>query len=249
MKNQREFRTFKIQVRKKDAAKPTQVEGHAAVFNSLSVDFGGWRERIMPGAFKRAIAEKQDVFCLINHDSNLVLGRTLSGSLSLREDGDGLAFDCNMPATTYANDLAAVMDRGDMDKCSFGFISRKATWSEEPDPDNAKEQIIVRQIEDCDLFDVSIVTYPAYPETDANTRAEHRSLAIAEAPAEIRAKLDKAAPKEKRENENGCDCTCPECKDGDCSACSNPDCEDPNCSGSTDRSRAKARARAVRASL
>jgi HK97 family phage prohead protease len=247
----REFRTFKIQVRKKDATKPTQVEGHAAVFNQLSVDFGGWRERIMPGAFKRAIAEKQDVFCLINHDSNLVLGRTISGTLALSEDKDGLAFDCDMPATTYANDLAAVMDRGDMDKCSFGFISRKATWSEEPDPDDPKEQIIVRQIEDCDLFDVSIVTYPAYPQTDANTRAELRSLAIEDAPADIRKKLE---AKEKREegdtaNEAGCYCDCPECQDNDCQACSDPECEDPNCVGSTDRSRARARVRAIRASL
>lgn len=245
----KEFRTFKVQVRKKgDAAQPSQVEGHAAVFNQLSVDFGGWRERIMPGSFKRAIAEKQDVCALINHDPNLVLGRTRSGTLSLSEDKDGLAFDCNMPNTSYANDLAAVMDRGDMDQCSFGFVATKTTWSEEPDPEDEKRQIIVRQIEDCDLFDVSVVTYPAYPQTDASTRAELRNAALAEAPAEIRAKLEKREEGDTA-NEDGCYCDCPECKDDNCEACSDPECEDANCSGSMERCRARARARAVKATL
>jgi uncharacterized protein len=186
-----EFRTFKLQVRKKaDATDSNQIEGHAAVFNQLSVDFGGWRERIMPGAFTRAIQEKQDVCCLVNHDESLLLGRTRSGTLTLTEDKEGLAFNCDTPNTSYASDLRTVMDRGDMDQCSFGFIARKVTWSEEPDPEDAKSQMIVRQIEDCDLFDVSVVTYPAYPQTDASTRAELRTFALAEAPEEIRAKLD-----------------------------------------------------------
>lgn len=258
MNNKREFRTFPIQVRKKgDQGQPSQVEGHAAVFNQLSVDFGGWRERIMPGAFKRAISEKQDVCCLINHDESLILGRTRSGTLTLSEDKEGLAFDCNMPQTSYASDLMAVMDRGDMDQCSFGFISRKATWSEEPDPDDPKQQIIVRQIEDCDLFDVSVVTYPAYPQTDANTRAELRTAVLAEAPAEIRQKLESGVMgegKEKRDegdvpNDAGCYCDCPECQEDNCDACSDPECEDANCSGSMERSRAQARVRAVRATL
>jgi uncharacterized protein len=247
----REFRTFKVQVRKKDdQAQSRGLVGHAAVFNSLSVDFGGWRERIMPGAFTRAIKENQDAFCLINHDPNLVLGRTLSRTLALSEDKEGLAFDCDTPNTSYANDLAVVMDRGDIDKCSFGFISRKATWSEEPDPDDPKQQIIVRQIEDCDLFDVSVVTYPAYPQTDANTRAEMRTLAIAEAPAEIRKKLEKEKRAEgDTANEAGCYCDCPECQDNNCAACSDPDCDDPNCEGSADRSLARARVRAIKASI
>jgi hypothetical protein len=245
----REFRTFKIEVRKKDPAQPSQIEGHAAVFNELSVDFGGWRERIMPGAFTRAIQEKQDVCCLVNHDESLLLGRTRSGTLTLSEDKEGLSFDCSMPATSYAADLAVVMDRGDMDQCSFGFIARKTTWSEEPDPQDSKRTMIVRQLEDVDLFDVSVVTYPAYPQTDASTRAEMRTFALADAPAEIRTKMEQRDKKETRENEDGCDCTCPECKDGNCQACSNPDCEDPNCAGSTDRSLARARIRAVRATL
>lgn len=245
----REFRTFKVQVRKKgDQAQASQVEGHAAVFNSLSVDFGGWRERIMPGAFSRAIKEKQDVFALINHDESLILGRTRSGTLTLSEDKEGLAFDCSLPATSYAADLSVIMDRGDIDQCSFGFVPVKTTWSEEPDPDNAKEQIIVRQIEDCDLFDVSVVTYPAYPQTDASTRAEFRSLAMTEAPAEIRQKLEKRAEGDTA-NEAGCYCDCPECQDNDCQDCSDPDCDDPNCVGSADRSLARARVRAVRASI
>jgi len=259
----REFRTFTIELRKKkEEGKPTEITGHAAVFNEMSVDMWGWRERIMPGAFTRAIKEKQDVRGLINHDPNLVIGRTKSGTLELGEDKQGLTFNCNLPDTSYARDIAETVGRGDIDQCSFGFIARKATWSEEPDPDNPKEQIVVRQIEDVDLFDISVVTYPAYEGTDASARMEMRSIALENAPPAIRRKL--GADKKRliditdlsssgriliEQRDTSCECDCPECVAGDCDKCSDPDCEDPNCEGSMSRNSARARVRAIHASL
>lgn len=236
-----EFRTFPIELRKKkEDGKPTEITGHAAVFNEMSVELWGWYERIMPGAFTRAIKEKQDVRALINHDPNLVLGRTKSGTLELSEDKTGLVFNCTLPETSYARDIAEIMGRGDLDQCSFGMYCRKATWSEEPDPDHPKETIIVRQIEDVDLFDVSVVTYPAFEGTDASTRAEMRSLALVDAPEEIRSKLEPKTlvhedhctiePGELRDAQ--CDCECPECVAGNCDGCTDPECDDPNCEGS-----------------
>lgn len=78
----RTIRSAELRVRSDGAG----IKGYAAVFNERSEDLGGWREIIMPGAFKRAIREEQDVRALINHDPNLVLGRTKSGTLKLDED-------------------------------------------------------------------------------------------------------------------------------------------------------------------
>ena len=76
--SRKEYRVFKIEYRAPDGASP-RAEGYAAVFNS-ETDLGYYREKIAPGAFTRALAEKQDVRCLFNHDPNHVLGRTKNGS-------------------------------------------------------------------------------------------------------------------------------------------------------------------------
>lgn len=149
------------------------IEGHAAVFNQLSVDLGGYRERIMPGAFTRHLGTNPDVRALFNHDPNIVLGRTRSKTLRLKEDDQGLQFDVDPPDTQAARDVMTSIDRGDIDQCSFGFYVRSQKWSEEPDPGDAdgKRKMIVREIHDAEVFDVSPVTFPAYEGTDCNTRS------------------------------------------------------------------------------
>src|SRR2546427_740708 len=86
-------------------ASGNNIEGYAAIFNSLSEDLGGFRERIRTGAFARAIREKQDCRALFNHNPNMILGRTRSGTLRLSEDGTGLLFDCNLPDTSAGRDV------------------------------------------------------------------------------------------------------------------------------------------------
>jgi len=140
------------------------IVGHAAVFNSLSEMLWGFRETIAPGAFSDAI-EKSDVRALLNHEPNFVLGRKKTGTLKLWEDERGLAIDIDPPETQWANDLLVSIGRGDIDQMSFGFTVGEDRWEE---VDGETRRTILRVDE---LFDVSPVTFPAYPETDAALRA------------------------------------------------------------------------------
>ena len=161
-----ERRTFKVEVRK--AADGTRkINATAVVFNQLSENLGGWREQIDPGAFDAC--DMADVRCLVNHDDNLVLGRTVSKTLSLSKDTSGLGFECDPPDTSYARDLAVCMDRGDIDQCSFSFSVAPggADWAE--DPNTGGEIRTVKKISR--LYDVSVVTFPAYTQTSAELRS------------------------------------------------------------------------------
>jgi HK97 family phage prohead protease len=190
------------------------ISGYAAVFNSLSEEMWGFREKIMPGAFARTLRERVDCRQLINHDSNLVLGRTTAGTLQLSEDEKGLRFRCEMPKTSYAADLMESIRRGDISQCSFGFITRKQAWIE----DDAND-VTIREIHDVDLFDTSVVTYPAYPETSVAMRR-----------SELRQFFPDGVPEDIREHRNDyCACQCDSCLLGDCENCDNAECDDPNC--------------------
>lgn len=154
----------------KDENGMSHITGYAAVFNSLSEDLGGFREMIAPGCFTRAIKEC-DVRALWNHNSDCVLGRTKSGTLRLSEDAHGLRIDCDPPDTQWARDLMASIERGDIDQMSFGFCvrqypdgSRGASWSVVDGED-------IRTLLDVELYDVSPVTFPAYPDTTVGLRS------------------------------------------------------------------------------
>src|ERR1035437_2349433 len=138
------------------------IEGYAAVFNQV-FDAGYFRETIKPGAFTRAIREKQDVRCLFN-DANVVLGRTKNGTLTLSEDEEGLKYTCQVAPTQAARDVHAMIMRGDVDQCSFGFIVK--TEDDRYNDDGSCD----RDITDCDLLDVSPVVYPAYESTSCEAR-------------------------------------------------------------------------------
>ncbi len=147
-----------------DGGAGPKISGHAAVFNSLSEDLWGFREKIAPGAFKDALA-KSDIRALLNHDPNYVLGRTKNGTLRAWEDEAGLAVEIDPPPTRWAGDLLVSIDRGDISQMSFAFRVGEEEWG---DVDGVKERTIVSFDE---IFDVSAVTYPAYPETDVSLRA------------------------------------------------------------------------------
>lgn len=147
-------------------ANDKRIVGHAALFNSLSEDLGGFREVIAPGAFKDAIMAS-DVRALFNHDPNFVLGRVKAGTLKVSEDERGLAIDNTPPDTQWARDLVTSMERGDIDQMSFGFRIAKGgdTWS----TTNGQTLRTITKVEE--LLDVSPVTYPAYPETSVALRS------------------------------------------------------------------------------
>lgn len=150
---------------------PPQITGHAAVFNQFTEEvptFFGCkiREQIAPGAFKKTIQEA-DVRALFNHDPNFVLGRNKAGTLSLAEDDMGLAINCKPPDTQSVRDLVLEpMRRGDISQMSFGFIPIREQWEEDRQND-----LLTRTLLEVRLFDVSVVTYPAYPQTDAAVRS------------------------------------------------------------------------------
>jgi HK97 family phage prohead protease len=142
------------------------MRGYAAVFNELSRDLGGFREQIIPGAFAEAI-DTDDVRALINHDSNFVLGRNRAGTLALREDARGLAVEITPPDTAFARDLIVSMERGDVTQMSFAFrVSPNGeNWAKNADG------VWVRSVKRARLYDVSVVTYPAYIQTDVAMRS------------------------------------------------------------------------------
>lgn len=154
-----DYRSFPFEIRTDEENK---IVGYAAVFNQLSVDLGAFREKIAPGAFKKTIQEA-DIRALWNHDPNFVLGRTKSRTLRLQEDEKGLAIEIIPPNTTWARDLMESIKRGDIDQMSFGFRAIKEDWETEG------EQLI-RVLKEVELFDVSPVTFPAYPTTDVQVR-------------------------------------------------------------------------------
>lgn len=160
---------FKIETRAEGDAK--KIVGYAAVFNSMSEDLGGFVERIEPGAFTEAV-ETDDVRALINHDPNLILGRTTAGTLALREDTRGLLYEIDPPATSYAADLMVSVGRGDVDQSSFGFMVQEESW-------DTSGEVPVRVIRKAKLFDVSPVTFPAYPATTVSVRAVDRAKQLA----------------------------------------------------------------------
>jgi HK97 family phage prohead protease len=142
---------------------PTKIAGHAAKFDSLSEDLGGFRERIAPGAFAKSI-QSGDIRALWNHDANIVLGRNKAGTLRLSEDSAGLAFEVDAPDTQLVRDMVmAPIARGDVNQCSFGFYTMADKWAK-------VDGEWIRTLLECELFDVSPVTYPAYPSTDVAVR-------------------------------------------------------------------------------
>ncbi|MCG5239534.1 HK97 family phage prohead protease [Azospirillum doebereinerae] len=146
-----------------------RLVGHAAVFNQLSDDLGGFREQIAAGAFAEAIG-KDDVRALFNHDPNFVLGRTASNTLTLAEDARGLLIDIVMPDTQTVRDLVvAPIERGDVSQMSFAFGVRPGgqDWAKDDEGRN------IRTLKRLRLFDVSPVTFPAYPQTDVAVRSLH----------------------------------------------------------------------------
>lgn len=143
------------------------LTGYAAVYNRFSLPLreGGspFREIIRPGAFDKILTRqrgRQDVVALLNHDSNLILGRTSSGTLELSSDDKGLRYTVTPPDTQVGRDVLSLVRRRDLRGSSFAFAvdeSKGASWSSD-------EQGAIREIREVSLLaDVSVVLTPAYP--------------------------------------------------------------------------------------
>lgn len=154
--------TPELRVDRSTEGKP-KIIGHAAVFNRMSEDLGWFREKVAPGAFSAGLAGA-DVRALFNHDPNIVLGRTRAKTLTVQEDAVGLLVEITPPDTQGARDVLAMIERGDVSQMSFGFITQRDEWDKTTDPPT-------RTLLQVELFDVSPVTFPAYPDTDVAVRS------------------------------------------------------------------------------
>lgn len=189
MNCKKEIRMLPIQELRVDDTLDGKIVGHASVFDSWSETLGGifpFKEIVRKGTFTETI-KFDDIRALFNHDPNYVLGRNVAGTLELEEDEIGLRVVITPPDTSWANDLIKNLRRGDISQMSIGFIVLEDIWG-------TKDGIDIREIKKVQLFDVSIVTYPAYTQTDVGVRAMESYKAY-------RTKLDNAQNEVKRAKE------------------------------------------------
>lgn len=160
------------------------VAGYASIFGETADIAGLFDERIAPGAFAAALTRGDDVTFLVNH-AGLPLARTRSGTLRLTEDDRGLRMETELdPEDPDVQAILPKMKRGDLDKMSFAFSATRQSWDESGEKP-------LRTVEEVRLFDVSIVTDPAYGGTEIGLRAlrDARGAAQAVAHAARRARM------------------------------------------------------------
>lgn len=140
------------------------LTGHAAVFGQVAQIRGGY-EAIAPQAFDEVLARDDDVVALRDHNPTLILGRRANGSLRLSTDTEGLAFEVDLPDTSYAEDVKRLVAGGYLRGASFGFLPGK----DELGTLNSRQLRTHTSVSR--LLDVSVVTLPAYAGTDVALRS------------------------------------------------------------------------------
>lgn len=149
--------------------------GHAAVFQSRTTLAPGIFEEVNRGAFRESLL-RDDVRMTVNHDPSALLARTGAGTLHLEEDSRGLAFNAELPDTTLGRDVEELLRRGDLAHASFRFrVPAEDRWTLLSDGSE------LRSLLKLSLLDVSLVSYPAYPDATAALRsrdAARESLVI-----------------------------------------------------------------------
>ncbi len=184
----RVFPVGAIEVRAASGDEPQRISGYAAVFDQLSVVIPGWdpfREKVDRGAFASSVAQ-DDIRALWNHNADFPIGRIKNDSLALWEDEHGLAFRITPPSTQLAADFVETIRAGYVDAMSFGFSVLDDEWDIDTDGQ------LIRTLRKIKLYEVSPVTFPAYPQTEAQVRAALGSLGFGDKP-EIPERFRRAA--------------------------------------------------------
>jgi HK97 family phage prohead protease len=164
----KEIRFFAQELRAAGSDIAPKIEGYGATFGTVA-DIGNFREVIQRGAFTRTLADQtQEIVALFNHNEDVILGRKSAGTLRLEQDDKGLRFSCSIPDTTAARDVYTNLKLGNIRECSFGF------GIDDPDTDESwlpqSDGTMLRTLKNVRLFDVSVVTFPAYSNTSATAR-------------------------------------------------------------------------------
>jgi HK97 family phage prohead protease len=136
----------------------------AIVFNALSEDLGGFREKIDPGALTRTLRENPDIRALHEHQAARILGRTTAGTLDLRIEQQGLRALIDLSDAPTATDVGAAVSRRDVRGMSFAFVGAEDDW-------RVVDKQLERTIVGLHLLEVSAVGDPAYPQTSISARS------------------------------------------------------------------------------
>ena len=146
------------------------LTGYAAVFNSEAV-LGDFSEVIRQGAFAKSLATGSNIRALYQHQGDALLGTTRGGTLQLREDARGLAFELALPDTSHGKDLAILVGRGDVAGCSFGFRVAPGgdRWEQRGDT-------LVRELLNVDLVEITLTSDPAYQDTTVAMRSRSANV-------------------------------------------------------------------------
>jgi uncharacterized protein len=159
----RYFQPDKLEVRSDEDKRG--LAGYAAVYDKDSeLLYGSFIERIAKGAFTRTLKSGRDVKAFWSHNDSMVLGSTRAGTLRLKEDDVGLAFDLDMPDTSWGKDAFETVRRGDVSGVSFGFDTVTDKWETK----NGKQ---LRTLVDLELYEISPCAIPAYPDTSVGLRS------------------------------------------------------------------------------
>lgn len=156
----------KLEYRNSDDGKLI-IEGLINKTDSFSHELGGvkkFREKISKGAFTRAIERADKIDFLAEHDSKLLLSSTSNRTLNIWEDDKGLNIRAELVPTSYAKDFYELCKSGLVGQASFGFSIIKDSWKKGFDGVNE------RTVHDLNLFEVSLVKNPAYPQSNLSAR-------------------------------------------------------------------------------
>jgi HK97 family phage prohead protease len=167
---ERRMTTGEVEVRAKGSN--IYAEGYASVFEKRSGNLGGFIEKVKPTAFNKTIREA-DVRALWNHDPQYVLGRSGAGTLELSIDNSGLYYRSLLPNTSYAKDLAELLERRDVRESSFTFFMVQDNW------DYTEDGYPQRSLIEVGLIDVAPVTFPAYPDATSGVARRNALTSLA----------------------------------------------------------------------
>lgn len=165
-KQKREIRNLALQEIRvlRQEGEPAKISGYAAVFDKMSEVMWGFREVIRPGAFTNTL-KSADVRALWQHMAAMPLGRNKNGTLNLEEDNLGLRISITPPDTQWGRDAVTSIERGDVDQMSFGFMTLKENWTKD------ENGFDLRELLEVELYEVSPVTFPSYPDTSVAVRS------------------------------------------------------------------------------
>ena len=168
MEKQKEIRKFiaiDLEARTEENSSEKIISGYINKFNTIS-QYMGFYEEVSKDAFDKTLADGHNIYAMYNHNSDMILGSTRSGSLKLNIDNVGLHFELRInPNISYASDIAELVKSGDVEGCSFGFYVLDDEWT------YTEDKIDLRIIKEVELIEVTITPFPAYLDSEASCRS------------------------------------------------------------------------------